>query len=239
MTFFYDLNKRMAALANKQTLAEGKQAKADKDYDGDGKVESPKDEYQGSRIAAAKRAGKMEEGSKPDFLDIDGDGDRKEPMKKAAKEKELDEADYSAKKAAAGKDIGKPGKSFAKIAADAAGRYGSKEKGEKVAGAVLKKLRAKEDVNEDDVEEGNEFSGALARAKAAGASEFEVDGKKYKVTTEGFKEMDAWLAKREKEKGTGKFDKKETSTGTVYTRKSSTFDDGGDVESHATYQYAH
>lgn len=34
--------------------------------------------------------------------------------------------------------------------------------------------------------------------------------------------------KKEKEKGTGKFDKKETSTGTVYTRKSSTFDDGGD-----------
>lgn len=31
-----------------------------------------------------------------------------------------------------------------------------------------------------------------------------------------------------KEKGTGKFDKKETSTGTVYTRKASTFDDGGE-----------
>jgi len=182
MTFFYDLNKRMAELANKQTLAESKNAK-------------------------------------PDFLDIDGDGDKQEPMKKAVKDKELGEADYSAKKAAAGKDIGKPGKAFAKIAADAAGRYGSKEKGEKVAGAVLKKLRAKEDVNEDDVEEGNEFSGALARAKAAGASEFEVDGKKYKVTTEGFKEMDAWLEKRKKDQGTGKFDKKQISTGTVYTRR--------------------
>jgi hypothetical protein len=33
---------------------------------------------------------------------------------------------------------------------------------------------------------------------------------------------------KEKEKGTGKFDKKETSTGTTYTRKSSTFDDGGE-----------
>jgi hypothetical protein len=32
-----------------------------------------------------------------------------------------------------------------------------------------------------DVEEGNEFSGALAKAKAAGAKDFEVDGKKYKV----------------------------------------------------------
>jgi len=36
-------------------------------------------------------------------------------------------------------------------------------------------------VKEDDMEEGNEFSGALAKAKAAGAKEFEVDGKKYQV----------------------------------------------------------
>ena len=34
---------------------------------------------------------------------------------------------------------------------------------------------------EDDVAEGNEFSGALAAAKAAGDTEFEVDGKKYTV----------------------------------------------------------
>jgi hypothetical protein len=48
---------------------------------------------------------------------------------------------YSAKKAHAGKDIGKPGKQFKKIAKGAAKKYGSKEAGEKVAGAVLKKLR--------------------------------------------------------------------------------------------------
>ena len=53
------------------------------------------------------------------------------------------EASYSAKAARAGKDIGKPGKAFAKIAASAGKRYGSKERGEKVAGAVLAKLRAK------------------------------------------------------------------------------------------------
>lgn len=46
---------------------------------------------------------------------------------------------YSAKKARAGKDIGKPGKNFAKIAASAGGGA----KGRRVAGAVLKKLRAK------------------------------------------------------------------------------------------------
>ena len=34
----------------------------------------------------AKKDKKMEEGSKPDFLDVDKDGDKKEPMKKASKE---------------------------------------------------------------------------------------------------------------------------------------------------------
>jgi hypothetical protein len=36
-------------------------------------------------------------------------------------------------------------------------------------------------VGEAEVDEGNEFSGALAAAKAAGEKEFEVDGKKYTV----------------------------------------------------------
>ncbi|CAB4138088.1 hypothetical protein UFOVP328_281 [uncultured Caudovirales phage] len=128
MTFFYNLNKKLAELAGKQQAE------------------------QLSESAVAERA----------------------------------TGDYSAKKARAGKDIGQPGKNFEKIAKGAAERYGSKERGEKVAGAVLAKLRAKEGVEEQyilekDVEEGNEFSGALARAKAAGAKEFEVDGKKYQV----------------------------------------------------------
>jgi hypothetical protein len=50
---------------------------------------------------------------------------------------------YSATKAAAGKDIGKPGKQFGKIAAKAAEEYGSEEAGKRVAGAVLNKLRNK------------------------------------------------------------------------------------------------
>lgn len=49
---------------------------------------------------------------------------------------------YSAKKAAAGQDIGKPGKNFAKIAAKAGKKYGSSAAGKKVAGAILAKLRA-------------------------------------------------------------------------------------------------
>jgi hypothetical protein len=50
---------------------------------------------------------------------------------------------YSATAAKAGKDIGKKGKIFGKIARDAGERYGSAERGKKVAGAILAKLRAK------------------------------------------------------------------------------------------------
>ena len=50
---------------------------------------------------------------------------------------------YSAKKAAAGKDIGKKGKNFDKIAEKAGKKYGSKEAGKRVAGAILKNLRKK------------------------------------------------------------------------------------------------
>ncbi len=174
---------------------------------------------------------------KPDFPDIDNDGNRTEPIARAARE--VDEASYSAKAARAGKDIGKPGKTFAKIAKSAGERYGSKERGEKVAGAVLAKLRAKESVEESEMdesalqaylgkkkygdagmkalqkagregasketmarirakhdkmdeaemEEGNEFSGELAKARASGAKEFKVDGKSYKVTKEQDEKM--------------------------------------------------
>jgi hypothetical protein len=86
---------------------------AGKDYDGDGKVETPKDEVWGSRKKAAAKSGKpFEEGKKPDFLDMDKDGDKKEPMKKAAKEKKVKEGFPTvddAKKAAAGTANMKPG----------------------------------------------------------------------------------------------------------------------------------
>jgi hypothetical protein len=176
MTFFYDLNKRLAQLADKQDaqqLAEDTKAQA--------------------------------------------------PRSKLAESMGVAEADYSAKKAAAGKDIGKPGKNFSKIAKGAAERYGSKEAGERVAGAVLNKLRqAKEDITD----EGNAFTAALKATPKGG--KFKVGGKEFTDNSdleEGFKEMDAWMASREKEKGTGRYDKKKISTGTVYTRKPETFDD--------------
>jgi hypothetical protein len=93
-----------------------------------------------------------EKKSKPDFLDMDKDGNKKEPMKKAVADK---------KKGAAPKKGVNP---FAK-------------KDEKVK--------------------------------------------------EGWDDMMKAVKDKEKEKGTGKFDSKKTSTGTVYTRKSSTYDDGG------------
>jgi hypothetical protein len=92
-----------------------------------------------------------EKKAKPDFLDVDKDGDKKEPMKKALADK---------KKGAAPKKGVNP---FAK----------------------------KESVEE------------------------------------GWDDMIKAAKDKEKEKGTGKFDSKKTSTGTVYTRKSSTYDDGG------------
>ena len=82
-------------------------------------------------------------------------GKSKEEMKKEEVE-QIDEMGYSATAARAGKDIGKPGKMFGKIAASAAKRYGSEEKGKAVAGAVLKKLRMKEDVDHEITDEETE-----------------------------------------------------------------------------------
>ena len=54
-----------------------------------------------------------------------------------------------AKKARAGKDIGKPGKGFEKVAEKAAKQYGSKEAGERVAAAAMFKAQANEEVETD------------------------------------------------------------------------------------------
>lgn len=47
----------------------------------------------------------------------------------------------ASKKAVAGKDMGKPGKNFSKIAASAGKEYGSATAGKKVAGAIFQKMR--------------------------------------------------------------------------------------------------
>jgi LysM repeat protein len=80
---------------------------------------------------------------------------------------------------------------------------------------------------EDDMtDEGNAFTGKLHSTPKGG--KFKLGNKEFTDSSdidEGFAEMDAWLKQREAEKGTGKFDKRKTSTGTVYTRKPETFDE--------------
>jgi hypothetical protein len=82
---------------------------------------------------------------------IDGQDFKILRAKKTMKEAELDEASYSAKEARAGKDIGKPGKEFSKIAKSAGKKYGSEEAGKRVAGAVLAKLRKEEAEQLDEI----------------------------------------------------------------------------------------
>lgn len=55
--------------------------------------------------------------------------------------KKVMSASSAAKKAVKGKDMGKKGKNFKKIAGKAAKEYGSKAAGKKVAGAVFQKMR--------------------------------------------------------------------------------------------------
>ena len=58
-------------------------------------VEAKKDEAAKKKADAKKK--KMDEAAKPDFLDVDKDGDKKEPMKKAAGEKGDDKKDSGKK----------------------------------------------------------------------------------------------------------------------------------------------
>ena len=123
----------------KQTIMKGgvkttnEAKKAAKDYDGDGKIESGKDEYLGSRIAAAKKAGKLKEGQKCNECGMMME--KCSCMHESAPSAGLSKAKKSAvvKKAKAGGDIGKPGKGFAKLAKKAGGG----EKGEKIAAAAM------------------------------------------------------------------------------------------------------
>lgn len=60
--------------------------------------------------------------------------------------------------------------------------YDKVTRGDVIAGRLGKDEQGgKKEVDEGDMEEGNEFSGELAKAKAAHKTEFEVDGKTYPV----------------------------------------------------------
>jgi hypothetical protein len=78
-----------------------------------------------------------------------------------------------------------PGQDTSKDADTKAAEKRAKKKANESIADLLRQLDAlaegRDEVEEEKTEEGNEFSGALAKAKAAGAKEFEVDGKKYQV----------------------------------------------------------
>lgn len=80
----------------------------------------------------------------------------------ASKISTMKEAAYSAKSARAGKDIGKPGKMFSKIASKAGKKYGSEERGKAVAGAILKRIRAKH-MKEADMSSGTDVTSAFPK----------------------------------------------------------------------------
>ena len=244
MTFFHDLNKRLAALASKQdakaltesataVAAESKFSKLAKEISKNPKVTNP------DAVAAA--IGRKKYGQKAmTAKSIAG--------KKKANEGELGTAIGAGLGGAVG---GIPGAALGGVA----GHYLTKDdkkatkEGNTFTGALAKtpkggkfKVGGKEFKDTSNleegtcpgckcnpcecVEEGNTFTGALAKTPKGG--KFKVGKKEFTDTSsieEGFADMDAWLASREKEKGTGRFDKKKISTGTVYTRKPETFDE--------------
>jgi hypothetical protein len=59
------------------------------------------------------------------------------------------------------------------------------------------KIRTRRDMGEQETEEGNAFSGALAKAKESGKDSFEVDGKQYQVK----EQKEKWIQKTDMKKG--------------------------------------
>jgi hypothetical protein len=223
MTFFYDLNKRLATLAGKQDaeqLAEHSisasqpksqlaQALNERDL---GKHNNATTGF----AALAKKTGGGEKGNR-----IAGAQLAKMRAKGQVEESDMEESAFQA--AIGKKKYGDQGMK----ALQKAGREGASDK-------TMDKIRNRYDKYDESqgmTDEGNAFTAALKATPKGG--KFKVDGKEFTDTSdleEGFKEMDAWMASREAEKGTGRFDKKERTLpggmkATTYTRKPETFDD--------------
>ena len=275
MTFFHDLNKRLAQLAEKQDLHESKVAESEKwiqkavnpAHKGDlhkalhvaqgekipkAKIEkathskNPKlrhmaqfaknvahedTEMEGNAftgaLAKTPKGGKFKVGGK-EFTDTSSIEEGHCPSCNCSPCECVEE---SALQGYLGKK--KYGDEGMKALQKAGREHAGKEK--------MAKIRAQYDkMDESDMEEGNAFTAALAKTPKGG--KFKVGGKEFTDTSdleEGFKEMDAWLASREKEKGTGKFDKKERTLpggmkATTYTRKHEDDVDSDDEETKST-----
>jgi len=170
---------------------------------------------------------KMDEGkkAKPDFLDMDKDGDKKEPMKKAVADKKKGSAPKKGVNPFAKKEVKESSSSVDhnKVLDAIAALYG------------------------DDMWDNDAMQDLANDLEQAGPSDRELDfiiakGKLPKRLAntqftnndsvqfgEGFPTVDDARAEHEKNKTTDKFDKKELKPGvTQYTRKEKTFTDGGD-----------
>ena len=106
------------------------------EVDGKIKSETEKVKEMMGLIEKAPKAKKEKKADKKDDKKEEPKEEKEADDKKKAKE--LDEARFEK-----GEDVGEKGKNFAKIAKSAAKQYGSKEAGQKVAGAILKKVVAK------------------------------------------------------------------------------------------------
>ena len=125
-------------------------------------------------------------GAKPDFLDMDKDGNKKESMKKAVADKggaksgkmfgKKTDMDESALQAYLGK------KKYGDAGMKALQKAGRDQASNKTMNTIRKRY---DKYDEGMTDEGNEFSGELAQARASGAKQFNVDGKSYPVKEEG------------------------------------------------------
>ena len=260
MTFFYDLNKRLADLAGKQDLHESKVAESEKWIQ---KAVNP------ANKGNLHKALHVAQGEKIPKAKIEKATHSKNPKLRhmAQFAKNVANEDQAVEESGLQAYLGN--KKYGKEGMDALRKAGRDHAGkEKMA-----KIRARYDkMDEEMADEGNAFTGKLASTPKGG--KFKVGGKEFKDTSsieegtcpacdcapckcnegnaftgklkatpkgekfklgnktfkdtseieEGFKEMDAWLASREKEKGTGKFDRKERTLpsgtkATTYTRK--------------------
>ena len=258
MTFFHDLNKRLAELASKQDLHESKVAESEKwiqkavDPKHKGNLHKALHVAQGEKIPKAKiekathsknpklrhmaqfaknvankemadegnaftgklastpKGGKFKVGGK-EFTDTSSLEESTCPACDCSPCKCDESMDESALQAYLGKK--KYGNKGIKALQQAGREHAGKAKMDQIRNRYDK-------MDEADMEEGNAFTGALAKTPKGG--KFKVGGKEFTDTSdleEGFAEMDRWLASREKEKGTGKFDVKDTGYSKRYTRK--------------------
>jgi hypothetical protein len=195
MTFFYDLNKKLSDLADKQTLNEdmSRAAKGYEKYGKEGMQALAKAGREGKALdPVRKKHDKYDEGIIGTGIGAGLGALALGPLGAVggaiAGDKIGDAFDEDMSDVV--KKIGSGVKKVGRKALDTLGhgsdedmirdlqrKAGLPQTGKKPTGA----RPTGHPMDEGDMEEGNEFSGALQKAKATGQKEFEVDGKEYPV----------------------------------------------------------